>query len=210
MMMPAALSARPGASPDGPAAPDVAPDDEARWQAVCARDRAGDGQFVFAVATTYIYCRPSCPARRPARAHVRFYADGAAARAAGFRPCQRCRPDEAPRDAAALAHALALLAAAGPAPALADLAAHTGYSAGHIRRLVERATGLTPAAYGRALRRQRAEAALADGGRVIDAVYAAGYGAPSGFYAEARGAAMAPAARFPSQASRAASNSFAV
>src|SRR2546422_2470312 len=75
----------------------VAMDDDARWQAVLARDRRCDGRFVFAVRSTGIYCRPSCPARRPRRAQVRFFAGPADAEHAGFRPCRRCQP----RDAAA-------------------------------------------------------------------------------------------------------------
>ena len=65
------------------------------WQAVCARDAARDGQFVFAVRSTGIYCRPSCPARRPLRGNVSFHADALSAEAAGFRPCRRCSPQGA-------------------------------------------------------------------------------------------------------------------
>ncbi|HNN56753.1 MAG TPA: Ada metal-binding domain-containing protein, partial [Novosphingobium sp.] len=72
-------------------------DDEA-WHAVLERDRAFDGRFVTGVLTTGIYCRPSCAARHPARGNVRFFADGAAARAAGLRPCKRCSPDDVSRD----------------------------------------------------------------------------------------------------------------
>ncbi|MGI4730739.1 MAG: bifunctional DNA-binding transcriptional regulator/O6-methylguanine-DNA methyltransferase Ada [Janthinobacterium lividum] len=159
-------------------------DPDAAWAAFVARDRAADGAFVAAVATTGIYCRPSCPARRPARAHVAFYADGAAARAAGYRACLRCRPDEAARDGQAVARAAALLAQGAPAD-LASLAAAVGYAPHHFHRLFRRATGVTPAAYARALRTARADVALADGPSVTDAVYAAGYAAPSRFYAEA-------------------------
>jgi AraC family transcriptional regulator of adaptative response/methylated-DNA-[protein]-cysteine methyltransferase len=68
--------------------------DDQRWQAVQARDTAADGQFVFAVQTTGIFCRPSCRARHALRQNVRFYADADTAIQAGFRPCKRCRPDE--------------------------------------------------------------------------------------------------------------------
>ena len=62
------------------------------WQAVCERDEAFDGRFVFAVRSTGIYCRPNCPARRPRRDNVSFHEDAASAEAAGFRPCKRCSP----------------------------------------------------------------------------------------------------------------------
>ncbi|MDD3798482.1 MAG: Ada metal-binding domain-containing protein, partial [Novosphingobium sp.] len=75
--------------------------------AFAARDRSQDGRFVAAVRSTGIYCRPSCPARRPRPENVAFYPDNAAAEAAGFRPCRRCKPDEAARDAQAVARAVA-------------------------------------------------------------------------------------------------------
>src|SRR4051812_14936803 len=68
--------------------------DSRRWTAVAARDRAADGTFVYAVQSTGIYCRPSCPSRRPRRDRVAFFDAPAGARAAGFRACRRCRPDE--------------------------------------------------------------------------------------------------------------------
>ena len=79
------------------------------WTAVLARDRAFDGRFVTGVLTTGIYCRPSCAARHPARTNVRFFADGAAARAAGLRPCKRCLPDDVSRDERAVLAAIAVL-----------------------------------------------------------------------------------------------------
>src|SRR5689334_14092876 len=74
--------------------------DTAWWHAVLARDRMSDGRFVYAVTSTGIYCRPSCPSRRPRRDRVRFFDAPVAARDAGFRPCKRCKPDaaEAPAD----------------------------------------------------------------------------------------------------------------
>lgn len=160
-------------------------DEQAAWAAVLRRDRTQDGRFVTGVLTTGIYCRPSCAARHPARAHVRFFADGAAARAAGLRACLRCRPDEVARDEAALARALAFMDAAEEPPALAEVAAVAGYAPHHFHRLFKRATGLTPAAYARARRAKRAEAALAGAGRVTDAIYEAGYSGPARFYADA-------------------------
>ncbi|MBC2664984.1 bifunctional DNA-binding transcriptional regulator/O6-methylguanine-DNA methyltransferase Ada [Novosphingobium flavum] len=169
-------------------------DEEEAWRAVTGRDRGADGRFVFAVLSTGIYCRPSCPARRPRREGVRFFADGAAARAAGFRACLRCRPDEAARDEAAVLAAIALLRESGESVPLAALAERTGYSPAHFQRLFARLTGLSPAAYARALRQERAAEALSGTGRVVDAIYEAGYSAPSRFYAGADRLGMAPSA----------------
>ena len=156
--------------------------DDERWQAVCARDKAYDGRFVTGVLTTGIYCRPSCAARHPLRENVRFFADGAAARATGLRPCKRCMPDDVARDESAVIKAIAAIKASEEPLALADLAARTGYSPTHFQRVFTRHTGLSPAAYARALREERARAALSGGGRVTDAIYDAGFSGPSRFY----------------------------
>jgi len=170
-------------------------DQDAAWAAFASRDRAHDGAFVAAVRTTGIYCKPSCPARHPLRENVRFLADGAAARAAGYRPCLRCRPDEVARDSAAVTRAVALIDAADEGIALAALAAAVGYAPHHFSRLFKRATGVTPAAYARGLRARRAAAALHEEDSVTQAIYAAGYSAPSRFYAEAGARlGMAPSA----------------
>lgn len=175
-------------------------DDASRWQRVLARDRACDGMFVTAVATTGIYCRPSCPARTPKRENVSFFARPEDAEAAGYRACLRCRPDSLARDEAAVRDAIAAIrdAAGGleeGAVTLNRLGALTGYAPTHLQKLFKRHTGLSPAAFARALKRERAADALSDGGRVTEAVYAAGYGAPSRFYADAGARmGMAPSA----------------
>jgi AraC family transcriptional regulator of adaptative response/methylated-DNA-[protein]-cysteine methyltransferase len=157
---------------------------EKAWAAVLARDRAADGRFVTGVLTTGIYCRPSCAARHPRRENVRFFSDGAAAREAGLRPCLRCRPDEAARDSEGLARAIAFIQAADEPPALESIAAAAGYAPHHFHRLFKRATGVTPAAYARGLRARRAEQALERNSSVTEALYDAGYAAPSRFYAD--------------------------
>lgn len=159
-------------------------DDDTRWAAVMRRDRTMDGRFVTGVHSTGIYCRPSCAARHPARSNVRFYADGPTAREAGLRPCKRCLPDDAARDEIAVARALALLDAEAP-PGLAALSTAVGYAPHHFQRVFKRATGLSPAAWVRARRQARAQAALAGNGRITDAIYEAGYSGPSRFYADA-------------------------
>jgi AraC family transcriptional regulator of adaptative response/methylated-DNA-[protein]-cysteine methyltransferase len=161
-------------------------DDEA-WAAFERRDRTWDGRIFGGVRTTGIYCRPSCPARRPRRENVEFFRTVAEARAAGYRSCLRCLPDDVSREEAALSEAYRLLAAAEEAPALDDLAAATGYSPHHFHRLFKRATGVTPAAYYRTLRARRAEAALGENERITDAIYDAGYSGPARFYADAKG-----------------------
>ena len=160
-------------------------DPDAAWAAFDARDRTADGRFVVAVRTTRIYCKPSCPARRPRRENVEMLPDGPAARAAGYRACLRCRPDEAARDTAAVALAASLIEAADAPVPLGVLAARVGYAAHHFQRLFTRALGVSPAAYARGVCAGRAAAALDTEARVTDAIYEAGYSGPSRFYAEA-------------------------
>lgn len=156
--------------------------DDAAWAAFEARDRAYDGRVYVAVTTTGIYCKLSCPARRPKRENVIFYPDAEAARAAGFRACLRCKPDELGRDRVAVAKAVALIEAAEEVIGLEALAAQVGYAPHHFLRLFKRATGVTPAAYARGLRARRAAHALTEEDSVTEAIYEAGYSAPSRFY----------------------------
>ena len=97
-------------------------DNEQAWAAFERRDRRWDGRVIGAVRTTGIYCKPSCPARRPKREHVEFFADGEAARAAGYRACLRCKPDEVGRDREAVARAAQLIEQAEEPPRLDELA----------------------------------------------------------------------------------------
>ncbi len=161
-----------------PRAAAVPLDPEAAWAAVAARDRARDGQFVFAVATTGIYCRPSCAARRPKRENVRFFADPAEAAAAGFRACLRCRPDEAagdPAEARARAARDYLEAHLDETVTLADLAAEVGGSPHHLQRTFKRRFGVSPKQYVNARRLERFRRLVRAEGRVTDAVYEAGF-----------------------------------
>lgn len=176
-------------------APAAMPDADACWAAFLRRDRAMDGQFVGCVATTGIYCKPSCAARHPRRENMSFLPDPAAARAAGFRACLRCRPDEVGRDRLAVRAAIAMIEAAEDAPRLEAIAAHVGYAPHHFHRLFKRETGLTPAAWARALRTERLKTALGAEARITDAIYEAGYNAPSRAYADAqRHLGMTPSA----------------
>lgn len=155
---------------------------EIAWAAVLRRDRAFDGRFVTGVLSTGIYCRPSCAARHPARKNVRFFANGVEAAAAGLRACKRCKPDEVGRDEAAVLAAIEEIKMSSGRPTLDELAKITGYSPTHFQRVFKRATGLSPAAYARALREERAKDALEGAERVSDAIYDAGYEALSRFY----------------------------
>ncbi|WP_370170670.1 bifunctional DNA-binding transcriptional regulator/O6-methylguanine-DNA methyltransferase Ada [Sphingobium abikonense] len=171
------------------------PDPDACWAAFLRRDRAMDGLFVGCVSTTGIYCKPSCAARHPRRDNMSFLPDPAAARAAGFRACLRCRPDEVGRDRLAVEAAIAMIEAAEEAPRLDAIAAHVGYAPHHFHRLFKRETGMTPAGWGRALRAERLKKALGEQARITDAIYDAGYAAPSRAYADAqRHLGMTPSA----------------
>ena len=167
-----------------PASPDL----RAAWQAVVARDAAQDGRFVFAVATTGVYCRPSCAARRPKRENVRFFAGPAEAEAAGFRACLRCRPSttEPPASVRAVRRAVAFLEAhADETVPLATLARVAGLSPFHFQRTFKKLVGVTPKRYADAQRADRLKALLKDGSPVAAASFEAGYGSSSRAYANA-------------------------
>ncbi len=149
------------------------------------RDRSIDGQFVGAVKTTGIYCKPSCPARRPLRKNVEFFASPVEARAAGYRACKRCLPDDVGRDREAVAKALTLLDRETPF-GLEAIAAAVSYAPHHFQRLFKRDVGVTPAGYARGLRAKRALSALDKNTSITVALYDAGYSGPSRFYAESK------------------------
>jgi len=161
-------------------------DVDTAWAAFERRDRSWDGQVIGAVKTTGIYCKPSCPARRPKREHVEFFASANEARAAGYRSCLRCKPDEVGRDREAVAKAVKLIEAAEESLTLDELADAVGYAPHHFQRIFKRDLGVSPAEYARGLRNRRTQAALKANGRVTDAVYDAGYSGPSSFYSDAK------------------------
>jgi AraC family transcriptional regulator, regulatory protein of adaptative response / methylated-DNA-[protein]-cysteine methyltransferase len=163
-----------------------------RWAMVLARDARSDGTFFYSVATTGVYCRPSC-ASRPARPeNVRFHATRMDAERAGFRPCKRCKPDQPPpatQHAAAVLAACGLIETADAVPSLSKLARHARLSARHFQRLFKTVTGLTPKAYAVAHRARRVRDALTHGRKVTDAYFDAGFGSSGRFY-EAADAAL--------------------
>ncbi|HFI6575139.1 TPA: bifunctional DNA-binding transcriptional regulator/O6-methylguanine-DNA methyltransferase Ada [Escherichia coli] len=136
--------------------------DDQRWQSVLARDPNADGEFVFAVRTTGIFCRPSCRARHALRENVSFYANASEALAAGFRPCKRCQPDKAnPRQHRLdkITHACRLLEQETPVT-LEALADHVAMSPFHLHRLFKATTGMTPKAWQQAWRARRLRESL--------------------------------------------------
>jgi AraC family transcriptional regulator of adaptative response/methylated-DNA-[protein]-cysteine methyltransferase len=158
------------------------------WKAVEGHDGSFDGEFVFGVMTTGVYCRPSCPSRRPLRKNVRFYATTAAAERDGLRPCKRCRPLDPERDrAAAKVRELCRHMEAHPdeAPDLAELAARAGLSRFHLQRTFKRVAGVTPKEYLEACRMRRLKRGLRDARDVTEAVYDAGFGSSSRVYERA-------------------------
>ncbi len=160
---------------------------EAAWAAVLARDGRYDGRFVYAVRSTGIYCRPSCPSRRPHRRHVAFFDTPASARAAGFRACLRCTPEAVPARAAAIERTRAHIDAhLDDRLTLADLSAVAGLSPSHLQKAWKAALGLSPRDYVRLRRAERFKAEVRGGRSVTDALYEAGYGSGSRLYSDAR------------------------
>ncbi len=180
-----------------PAPLEPATDDD-RFEAVRRRDGRADGAFYYAVATTGVYCRPSCAARLALRRNVRFYGSPDEAEAAGFRACKRCRPrglDDRQLRSDAIARVCAHIDASPDVPALAELAAIAGLSPYHFHRAFKRALGVTPRRYATARRAERLGAHVRNAPRITDAAYDAGFGSSSRFYEEAgRTLGMTPTA----------------
>ena len=171
-----------------PAASEIAAD-ESFWRAVLDRDSRFDGRIFFAVRSTGIYCRPSCPARRPGREQVVFFRIPEAAERAGFRSCRRCHP----RNAATLNPQVEMVRRAcdyieghvDALPTLEDLSAHAGVSPYHLQRVFKRIAGITPRQYAEALRIDQFKARVKKGATVTGAMYDAGYGSSSRLYERA-------------------------
>ena len=157
-----------------------------RWQAVATRDRAADGKFFYSVRTTGVYCRPSCAARQARPENVAFHATREDAERAGFRPCKRCKPDQAPlaeQHAAKVAEICRLIESAEEIPSLDALAAKAGLSPHHFHRVFKSVTGVTPKAYASAHRAKRVRDELArPDTSVTAAIYGAGFNSSGRFY----------------------------
>jgi AraC family transcriptional regulator of adaptative response/methylated-DNA-[protein]-cysteine methyltransferase len=169
-----------------------------QWRIVLARDRRYDGAFVYAVRSTGIFCRPSCPSRRPRRSVVRFFPIPEAAQAAGFRACRRCRPTQTPSPdpAVALVRDLCRVIDAQPdrAADLTTLGRRTGRSPHQLLRAFRRVLGVSPRAYRDARQIARLRSSLKERRHVSPAIYEAGYGSSSRVYERAAAAlGMTPA-----------------
>ena len=163
------------------------------WAAVLARDPAADGEMVYAVTTTGVFCRPTCPSRRPARANVVFFPDSATAVTAGYRPCRRCRPQQRHVDAG-LVEAISDGLRHDRSATLADLSRMTGRSPFTVERTFKRVLGVTPAQYQRQRRAASFRKELTAGSmRITDAIYDAGYSGPGRAYENTQ-LGMAPGA----------------
>lgn len=156
--------------------------DAARWAALRERQ---DADFFYSVATTGVYCRPSCAARPARPEHVAFHATTADAERQGFRACKRCKPNEPPRaerQAAQVAAWCRFIEEREEAPTLEQLAEHAGVSPFHLQRQFKAVTGVTPKAYAAAHRADRVRGSLQQPGSVTQAIYAAGYQSAGRFY----------------------------
>lgn len=169
--------------------------EDGRWRAVELRDHAADGLFVYAVTSTGIYCRPTCPSRRPRREHVRFFDGPEAAEEAGFRACRRCEPQTVSTGQRVVAEVARLLQTAERVPTLTELGQAVGMSPYHLQRLFKRATGLSPKQYAAAMAAERLKTELKQGATVTGALYEAGYGSARAAYDQAgRHLGMTPGA----------------
>jgi AraC family transcriptional regulator, regulatory protein of adaptative response / methylated-DNA-[protein]-cysteine methyltransferase len=169
--------------------------DEARWEAVLTRNSLRDGEFVYAVASTGIYCRPSCPSRRPLRARVSFFDTPDAAEVAGYRPCRRCEPRDRQTSAARQVMSARDYIDRHPDEGvtlerLSEIAKMSPY---HLQRTFKRLVGVSPKTYASARRLERMKSRLKNGDTVSRATYEAGYGSGSRAYEHARaGLGMTP------------------
>ena len=156
-----------------------------RWRAVEARDSKADGTFVYAVRTTGIYCRPSCPARRPRPENISFHTSCDDAERLGFRACHRCKPDQLSvreKHVTQVNKACRILETAEPQPNLSTLATAVGLSPHYFHRVFKQLTGVTPRQYAAQLRQNRLHNELGHQTSITDAMLAAGYNTSSRFY----------------------------
>lgn len=158
-----------------------------RWALLQARDPMAGDRFVYAVRTTGIYCRPNCPSRLAKPEHVEFHDTADEAEQAGYRPCKRCRPNEAravPERTRIVTDLCRYIEEAESAPSLDELARRAGWSPYHLQRTFKAVTGVTPKAYAEAHRARRVQDGLAAGASVTDTLYDAGYNSNGRFYAQ--------------------------
>lgn len=159
--------------------------DDPRWARIVARDKTADGQFWYSVATTGVYCRPSCPSRIAKPENVQLHDSLQSARATGFRPCLRCKPDSrsiVSENVALMAKACRIIEGSEEEPSLEELAKAVRLSPSYFHRMFKTATGLTPKDYAAAHRANRVREGLASGNSVTEAIYDAGFNSSGRFY----------------------------
>ena len=161
-------------------------DSQQLWEAVLSRDASFDGRFVYAVRSTGVYCRPTCPSRRPRQSQALFFAAPEEARSAGYRACRRCRPDQPGGNAELIRRASKYIddyiESHDSLPLSAEVSEAVSVAGAQLRRVFRQETGLTPAQYARARRLGRLKALLRDGESVASATFDAGYGSSSRLY----------------------------
>jgi AraC family transcriptional regulator, regulatory protein of adaptative response / methylated-DNA-[protein]-cysteine methyltransferase len=158
---------------------------DSRWETFRRREKTADQLFVVGVVTTGVYCRPGCPSRLPKPENARFFTNGEEAKAEGFRPCKRCRPDDTSGEAPlapSITKAATLIEDSEGTPDYAAIARAVGLSRHHFHRAFKSLMGVTPGAYYRSLRESRLVGGLRNGTSVTEAIYDAGYGSSSRFY----------------------------
>src|SRR6266849_7204543 len=164
-------------------------ENDPRWASVVARDPQPPLKFYYSVKTTGVYCRPSCAARLPKPENVQFHATCQDAEKAGFRPCKRCKPNQASpaeQHAGKIASACRLIESSETPPGLDELARHVGLSTYYFHRVFKAATGLTPKAYAAAHRARRVRNELDRSATVTEAIFDAGYDSTGRFYEKSR------------------------
>jgi AraC family transcriptional regulator, regulatory protein of adaptative response / methylated-DNA-[protein]-cysteine methyltransferase len=156
------------------------------WTAVLSKDRTYDGQFVFAVSSTHIYCRPSCPSRRPKRENVSFFALPAAAEKAGFRACLRCHPDDVqtkdPQVEMVQRVCRLIESSEGEPVTLDSLSEQVGVSSFHLQRTFKSIMGMSPSDYAETRRVNKFKQGVQAGEKITSAMYDAGFGSSSRLY----------------------------
>lgn len=158
---------------------------DAKWDSILNRDTSSDGSFVYAVTTTGIYCKPSCPSRKPLRNNVVLFSLAELAQTAGFRACLRCEPDQHPSDDHGLTiviNTCRLISQSPTSPSLESLAKAVHTSPHHLQKLFTRVVGISPRQYADAHRLGTLKQALLNGSSVAEGVYEAGYGSSSRLY----------------------------
>jgi len=159
--------------------------DDPRWPRIVARDKTADGYLWYSVATTGVYCRPSCPSRVANPKNVQLHDTLESARATGFRPCKRCSPDGLStecKNAALVAKACRIIEESEQEPSLEELAGTIGRSSSYFHRVFKAATGLTPKDYAAAHRAKKVRQGLASCNTVTEAIYDAGFNSSGRFY----------------------------